>query len=79
MCKKYLNLNVAHLLPFTKLTDNSLSQKQCTERENETFIEVLNSYKASGDGGKNYQMFKGVSKSVPKSICKLINRTFVFS
>ena len=40
------------LPPFTRLTDNTLSQINCTEREIEKkTIEVLNPNKASGDDG----------------------------
>ena len=49
------------LPPFVKLTDNSLSEINCTENEIETIIEVLNPNKASGDDGISHKMLKGVS------------------
>ena len=52
------------LPPFTKLTDNSLSQIICTELEIENIIEVLNPNKASGDDGISHKMLKSVSKTV---------------
>ena len=57
------------LPPFTKLTDNSLSQIICTEQEIEKTIEVLNPNKASGDDGISHKMLRGVSKSVSKPLC----------
>ena len=63
--------------PFTKLTDNSLSQIICTEQEIENkTIEVLNPNKASGDDGISHKMLRGVSKSVSKPLCILMNRSF---
>ena len=66
------------LPPFAKLTDNSLSLSEinCTEYEIETIIEVLNPNKASGDDGISHKMIKGVSKSVSKPLCILMNRSF---
>ena len=64
------------LPPFTKLTDNSLSQIICTEQEIEKTIEVLNPNKASGDDGISHKMLRGVSKSVSKPLCILMNRSF---
>ena len=59
-------MNIPPLPPFSKLTDNSFSQINCTENEIETIIEVLNPNKASGDDGISHNMLKGVSKSVSK-------------
>ena len=39
-------------------------------------MEVLNPNKASGDDGISHEMLKGVSKSVSKPLCILINRSF---
>ena len=64
------------LPPFTKLTDNSLSQIICTEQEIEKATEVLNPNKASGDDGISHKMLKGVSKSVSKPLCILMNISF---
>ena len=64
------------LPPFAKLTDNSLSEINCTEYEIETIIEVLNPNKASGDDGISHKMLNGVSKSVSKPLCILMNRSF---
>ena len=64
------------LPPFTKLTDNSLSQIICTELEIENIIEVLNPNKASGDDGISHKMLKNVSKTVSKPLCILMNRSF---
>ena len=64
------------LPPFTKLTDNSLSQIICTELEIENIIEVLNPNKASGDDGISHKMLKSVSKTVSKPLCILMNRSF---
>ena len=64
------------LPPFTKLTDNSLSQINCTELEIENIIEVLNPNKASGDDGISHKMLKSVSKTVSKPLCILLNRSF---
>ena len=61
---------------FSKFTDNSLSQIHCTEHEIENIIEVLNPNKASGDDGISHKMLKGVSKSVSKPLCILLNRSF---
>ena len=71
-------VNVEHiqLPPFTKLTDNSLSQIHCTEHEIENIIEVLNSNKASGDDRISHKMLKGMSKSASKPLCILINSPF---
>ena len=63
------------LPPFTKLTDNSLSQINCVELEIEN-IEVLDPYKASGDDGISHKMLKGVSKTVSKPLCISMNRSF---
>ena len=60
------------LPPSTKLTDNSLSQINCTELEIENIIEVL----ASGDDGISHKMLKSVSKTVSKPLCILMYRTF---
>ena len=57
-----LNNKHAELPPFSKFTDNSLSQIHCTEHEIENIIEVLNPNKASGDGVISHKMLKGVSK-----------------
>ena len=62
--------------PFTKLTDNSLSHINCTEHELETINEVLKPNKTSGDDGISHNMLKGVSKSVSKPLCILMNRSF---
>ena len=64
------------LPPFTKLTDNSLSQIICTELEIENIIEVLNPNKASGDDSTSHKMLKSVSKTVSKPLCILMNRSF---
>ena len=56
---------------FTKVTDNSLAQINCTELEIETIIEELNPYKASGDDDMSHKMLKCVSKSVSKAFCIL--------
>ena len=64
------------LPPFSKFTDNSLSQIYCTEHEIENIVEVFNPNKASGDDGISHEMFKGVSKSVSKPLCILMNRSF---
>ena len=60
------------LPPFTKLTDNSLSQIKCTELEIENNIDVLNSNKVSGDDGKRHTMPNCVSKTVSKPFCILM-------
>ena len=64
------------LPPFTKLTDNSLSQINCSELEIQNIIEVLNPNKASGDDGISHKMLMGVSKTVFKPLCILMNRSF---
>ena len=64
------------LPPFSKLTDNSLSEINCTEHEIQTIIEVINPNKASGDDGISHKMHKGVSKSVSNPLCILMNRSF---
>ena len=64
------------LPPFSKFTDNSLSQIHCTELEIENIIEVLNPNKASCDDGISHKMLKGVSKSVSKPLCIWMNRSF---
>ena len=64
------------LPPFTKLTDNSLSHINCAEREIEATIEILNPKKASGDDDISHKVLKGVSKSVSKPVCILMNRSF---
>ena len=71
-------LNDEHtpLPPFSKLTDNSLSEINCTEYEIETIIEVLNPNKAIGNDGISHKMLKGVSRSVSKPLCIMMNRSF---
>ena len=71
-----LNDAETQLPPFTKLTDNSLFQINCTELEIEYIIEVLNPNKASGDDGISHTMLKGVSKTVSKPLCILTNKSF---
>ena len=71
-----VNDSETQLPPFTKFTVNSLSQINCTELEIENIIQVLNSNKASGDDGIIHKTFKGVSKSVSKPLCILMNRSF---
>ena len=44
--------------------------------EIEKTIEVLNPNKASGDDGISHKMLRGVSKSVSKPLCILMNRSF---
>ena len=39
-------------------------------------MEVLNPNKASGDDGMSHKMLRGVSKSVSKPLCILMNRSF---
>ena len=63
---------------FTKLTDSSLSQINCTEQEIEKKpIEVLNPNKASGDDSISHKMLRGVSKSFSKPLCILTNRSLM--
>ena len=71
-------VNDAHteLSPFSKFTDNSLSQIHCIEHEIENIIEVLNPNKASGDDRISHKMLKGVSKSISKPLFILMNRSF---
>ena len=52
------------------------SQINCTELEVGNIIEVLNSNKASGDDGISHKMLKGVSKTVSRPLCILMNRSF---
>ena len=61
--------------PFTMFTNNSLSQRNCTELENENIIEVFISNKANCDYGKSHNMLKAVSKTVLKPLCMLMNRS----
>ena len=69
-------MNIPHYLLFRSLPITlSLSEINCTEYEIETIIEVLNPNKASGDDGISDKMLKGVSKSVSKSLCILMNRS----
>ena len=42
----------------------------------ENIIEVLNPNKASGDDGISHKILKGVSKSVSKPLCILMNISF---
>ena len=63
------------LPPFTKLTDNSLSQINCTAIEIENIIEVLNPDKVSGDDGISHKMLKCV-KTVSKPLYILMKRSF---
>ena len=71
-----LNDEHTQLPPFSKLTDNSLSEINCTEHEIETLTEVLILNKANSDDGISHKMLKGVSKFVPKPLCILTNRSF---
>ena len=71
-----VNDSEIQLPPFTKTTDISRSQINYTKLEIETIIEVLNSNKASGDDDISHKMLKGVSKTVSKALCILINRSF---
>ena len=50
--------------------------ENCTEHEKETTFEALNPNKASGDDGISHKTLKGVSKSVSKPLCILMNRSF---
>ena len=54
-------MNIPSYLP-----DNPLSQKNSTDHEIETIIEVLNPNKTSGDDGISHKMLMGVSKSFTK-------------
>ena len=67
--------NRLEITPFTKITDNSLSQISCTELKIENIVEVLSSNKASGDDDISHKMLKGVSKTVSKPLCILMNRS----
>ena len=70
-------MNIPCYLLFQSLSITlSLSEINCTEYEIETIIEVLNPYIASDDDGISHKMFKGVSKSVSKPLCILMNRSF---
>ena len=60
-------LNIPSYLLFSKLTNNPLSEINCTEHEIEIIIEILNPNKASGDDGISHKMLKSVSKSVFKT------------
>ena len=71
-----VNDSETQLPPFTKTNDISLSQINYNELEIENIIEVLNSNKASGDDDISHKMLKGVSKTVSKPLCILINRSF---
>ena len=71
-----INDEHTELPPLSKFTDNSLPQIHCTEHEIENAIEVLNPNKASGDDGISHKILKGVSKSVSKPFCVLMNRSF---
>ena len=71
-----VNDSETQLPPFTKTNDNSLSQINYTELEIENIIEKINSNKASGDDDISHKMLKGVSKTVSKPLCILINRSF---
>ena len=62
--------------PFTKITDNSLSQINFTELEIENIVKVLNSNKESGNDGISHKMLTGVSNTVSKPICILMKRSF---
>ena len=53
-----------------------ITQRNCTEHEIETIIEVLNPNKGRGDDVISHKMLKGVSKSVSKPLCILMNRSF---
>ena len=64
------------LPPFTKLTDNSFSQINCTECEIETTIEVLTPNKASVNDDISHKLIKCVSKSVSKPLCILMKRSY---
>ena len=69
-------MNTPNYLPFQKLTDNTLSQINCTEHEIKAIIELLNPNRASSDDGISHRMLKSVSKSVSKPLCILMNRDF---
>ena len=62
------------LPPFTKLTDNSLSHKNCTEHEIKLLwkLSILTNQVVM----MSHKMLKGVSKSVSKSLCIVIYRSF---
>ena len=56
-----VNDSETQLPPFTKTTDNALSQINYTELAIENIIEVHNSNKASGGDDISHKMLKGVS------------------
>ena len=61
------------LPPFSKFTDNSLSQIHCTELEIENIIEVLNPNKASGDDGISHKMLKEICPTYFAVLCEFWN------
>ena len=71
-----VNDSETQLPPYTKITDNSLSQINCTELEIQNIIGVLKSNKASGDDGISHKVHKGVSKTVSKPLCILMDSPF---
>ena len=68
-------MNIPGYLLFQSLPI-TLSEINCTEHEIQTIIEVLNPNKENGDDGISHKMLKGVSKSVSKPLCILMNRSF---
>ena len=70
-----VNEELAFLHPFTKKTNNNLSQITIFESEIKDLIRCLNPKKASGPDSINHRMFTGVADQVSKPLAILFNRS----
>ena len=76
-----LNEELAFFPPFTKKTNNNLSQITIFESEIKDLIRCLNPNKASGPDSFHHRMFIGVAEQMSKPLAILFNRSLsgVFS
>ena len=70
-----VNEEFAFLPPFTKITNNNLSQITIFESEIKDLIRCLNPNKASGPDSINHRMLKSVADQVSKPLAILFNRS----
>ena len=70
-----VNEELAFLPPFSKKTNNNLSQITIFEPEIKDLIRCLNPNKASGPDSINHRMFIGVADQVSKPLVILFNRS----
>ena len=74
-CISSINEELAFLPPFTKKTNNNLSQITIFESEIKDLIRCLNPKKASGPDSINHRIFIGVADQASKPLAILFNRS----